>query len=36
MILKNVVYAPEHGQRGRLDLHLADGAEDRPVVVVIH
>ena len=26
MIVRDIVYAPEHGERGKLDLHLPDGA----------
>lgn len=32
----DIPYAPEHGQRGRLDLFLPDQASNRPIVVVIH
>jgi acetyl esterase/lipase len=32
----DIPYAPEHGERGRLDLLLPDNATDRPIVVVIH
>ena len=32
----DIPYAPEHGERGRLDLFLPDHASKRPVVVVIH
>ncbi len=32
----DVAYAPEHGQRGKLDIHLPDDAESLPVVMVIH
>lgn len=35
-VLKDVAYAPEHGERGLLDVMLPDEAEERPVVVVIH
>ena len=36
MIERNIVYAPEHGARGQLDLHLPDGAANPPAVIVIH
>jgi acetyl esterase/lipase len=36
MIKRNMPYAPEHGERGQLDLHLPDGAANSPVVIVIH
>jgi acetyl esterase/lipase len=32
----DIPYAPEHGERGRLDLSLPDHATNRPIVVVIH
>jgi len=32
----DIPYAPEHGERGRLDLFLPDHASKRPIVVVIH
>jgi acetyl esterase/lipase len=35
-VIKDIPYAPQHGERGLLDLMLPDGAADRPVVVVIH
>ena len=35
-IVRNIAYAPEHGERGRLDLVLPDGASGRSVVMVIH
>jgi acetyl esterase/lipase len=34
--IRDIAYAPEHGDRGRLDVLLPDEAEARPVVVVIH
>ena len=36
MFKKNIVYASEHGERGRLDLHLPDNATNCPLVMVIH
>ena len=41
MIERNIVYAPEHGERGQLDLYLPDGAARTegpscPMVIVIH
>jgi len=36
-IKREIVYAPEHGERGQLDLHLPEDAANRPpTVVVIH
>jgi acetyl esterase/lipase len=32
----DIPYAPEHGERGRLDLLLPDHATNQPIVVVIH
>jgi acetyl esterase/lipase len=32
----DIPYAPDHGERGRLDLFLPDHASNRPIVVVIH
>ena len=34
-VIHDLVYNPEHGERGRLDLVLPRAAENRPVVVVI-
>ena len=36
MIERNIAYAPEHGERGQLDLYLPERAENRPLVIVIH
>ena len=33
---RNIDYAPEHGERGRLDLFLPEDASNCPVVMVIH
>jgi acetyl esterase/lipase len=35
-IVRDIAYAPEHGERGQLDLVLPDDASGRPVVMVIH
>ena len=35
-VVTDIAYAPEHGERGQLDVLLPDDAEGRPVVVVIH
>ena len=35
-IVRNIAYAPEHGERGRLDLAFPHGASGRPVVMVVH
>ena len=35
-VIRDIAYAPDHGERGQLDLVLPDGASDRPVVMVIH
>ena len=35
-VINDVAYAPEHGERGLLDLMLPDEADGRPVVLVIH
>ena len=41
MLERDLVYAPEHGERGKLDLHLPDGPENCRAagcrtVIVIH
>ncbi len=33
---RNIYYAPDHGERGKLDLFLPEGASNRPIVMVIH
>lgn len=35
-ILKDIVYAPDHGIRGRLDVVLPDGGRDLPLEMVVH
>ena len=35
-VIRDLPYAPSHGRRGLLDLHLPDAEEGRPVVMVIH
>ncbi len=35
-VIKDIPYAPQHGERGLLDLMLPEAEEDRPVVIVIH
>jgi acetyl esterase/lipase len=35
-VVRNIHYAPEHGERGKLDLFLPEGAWDCPIVMVIH
>ncbi|MGD8239320.1 MAG: alpha/beta hydrolase [Armatimonadota bacterium] len=35
-VIRDVAYAAEYGERGRLDVLLSEGAEGRPVVMVIH
>lgn len=35
-LITDIPYAPQHGQRGNLDLFLPDRALDRPIVIVIH
>jgi len=34
--IRDIAYAPEHGERGMLDLVLPDDASGRPVVMVVH
>ncbi len=33
---RNICYEPDHGERGKLDLFLPEGASNRPIVMVIH
>jgi hypothetical protein len=36
MVVKEIVYEPEHRESGQLDLHLPDDAADCPTVIVVH
>ena len=35
-LVRDIAYAPAHGERGLLDLALPDDANGRPVVMVVH